>query len=449
MKKFLVFAALILASAAVVFAQELKFDGYLNSGLGVVVNDNEDNDPYFKAFGVDGESNGYRFRLNGSYTNEAKNAGARFRLQSQRNLTIGGSSNTITVKDSDGNTVGTGTLSVPNTYGYFSLAYAYGWVGFLENKITLTGGIIDDGTWTTADWWFNDDLAEGLGLLLKAEPIKGLNLGIGAYTITQQTGGSNNILTFGGNLPNFRDVTPKLDQAKYTINASYTMPDTFRLGVMFRNKNRTMWSNTDFALDDDKYAYSGDYEPCTLIGEFRFLGVKNLNAVVVGVFDYLDEFSKKGNIRLSETFGYKMDSLNVGLNAVQFMYNREVNDKKVDYNPGLLFNPWVSYTIDKIVPRLDLVYFMGGQSKTANANRQWERRGFASVAKAKDAEDDYSVFSVRPSVKLNLDNRTFLEIGDMINIDSATKDGVYKDSSDAKKKTLFTNVFYVDVKFSF
>jgi len=182
----------------------------------------------------------------------------------------------------------------------------------------------------------------------------------------------------------------------------------------------------------------------------RVLAVKNLTAVVVGTFDKLEKFEKRGNIMFSETFGYKLDNLNVGLNAVQFLYNRtDASDNKIDYNPGLLFNPWVSYTIDKIVPRLDLVYFMGGQSKTANGNNQWERRGFANVAKEKDAKDDYSVFSIRPSVKLNLDNRTFLEIGDMINIDSATKDGAYKDSSDATKKSLFSNVFYVDVKFSF
>jgi hypothetical protein len=67
----------------------------------------------------------------------------------------------------------------------------------------------------------------------------------------------------------------------------------------------------------------------------------------------------------------------------------------------------------------------------------------------KDKDDDLSVFSVRPSVKINLDSRIFLEIGDMINIDFGNFDGAYKDSDDAKKKSLFTNVFYVDVKFSF
>jgi len=421
-------AAMVLLTGAV-FAQELKFDGYINSGLGVVINDNEDIDPYLKAFGVDSESNGYRFRLNGSYTNADKNAGAKFRLQSQRRL---------------------------DQAGYLSLPYLYGWMNFLENKITLTGGLVDDGTWTSADWWRNDDAGEGLGLLLKAEPLKGLVLGFGAYTISQQSGGSNNALLYTAvkadgtagdtTLPNFGNITPKAEDIKYTINAAYTVPDMFRFGVIFRTKNKAGWTGT---RNVDDYTYSGQEESMFLQTELRLFMVKNLTAVVVGIFDKLEKvgdqgFSERGNMIFSETFGYKMDSLNVGLNAVQFMYNR-----KDDTNPSLLFNPWVSYTYDKIVPRLDLVYFMGGQSKMSKSDNQWERRGFAAVAKAKDAKDDYSVFSARPSVKINLDSKTFLEIGDMINYDMAAKDGAYKDSGNADKKTLFSNVFYVDLKWSF
>jgi hypothetical protein len=426
-KKLFVFAVLILASSAVVFAQDLKFDGYLNSGVGIVANDRDKagNDPYFKAFGVDSESNGFRFRLNGSYQNEAKNAGVRFRLQGQRTMDIS---------------------------GYLSMPYLYGWVGFFENMITLTGGLVDDATWTSADWWRNDDAGEGLGLLLKAEPVKGLNMGVGAYVISQQSGGNNNRLQVtpnaGGNasLPNFANIMPKPEDVKYTFNVAYTMPDIFRLGAIYRTKNKAGWAA---GRDNDGYAYGGQEESMFFQTELRVLAVKNLTAVVVGAFEKLEKFDERGNVILSETFGYKLDDLNVGLNAVQFLYSRQNDDGRIDMNPGLLFNIWGSYAIDKIVPRLDLVYFLGGQSKTASGANQWERRGFVNVAKAKDAEDDYSVFSVRPSVKLNLDNRTFLEIGDMINIDFAVKNGAYDDSGDADKKSLFTNVFYIDVKFSF
>jgi hypothetical protein len=436
MKKLTVIAVCIALMSGVLYAQELKFDGYINSGLGFVTNDNEDSDPYVKAFGVDSESNGFRFRLNGVYTNESKNAGARFRLQAQRRI---------------------------DQSGYFSVPFVYGWASFLENKITVTGGLVDDGTWTSADWWWNDDTGEGLGLLLKAEPVKGLIFGVGAYTISQQSGGGNNWLAYvptsgtdaDGNptygsarLPNFGDLMLKAEDVKYTINAAYTMPDTFRLNAVYRTQNKAGWV-ANRHLEGDDYTYGGREESAFFQAEFRLLAVKDLSAVVVGTFDKLENFDKSGNIIFSETFGYKIDKLNIGLNAVQFLYNRQVNDEKVEYNPGLLFNPWVSYTIDKIVPRLDLAYFMGGQSKTASGAGQWERRGFVNVAKAKDADDDYSVFSVRPSVKINVDNRTFIEIGDMVNYDLATKDGAYKDSKDANKNSLFTNVFYIDVKCSF
>jgi hypothetical protein len=439
MKKLVVIAVCIAVMSGILYAQELKFDGYINGGLGVVANDRDGEEPYVKAFGVDSESNGYRFRLNGAYTNEAKNAGARFRLQGQRRL---------------------------DQSMYLSMPYLYGWAGFFENKITLTGGLVDEGTWTSADWWWNDDTGEGLGLLLKAEPIKGLVFGAGAYTISQQSGGGNNWLQFtpisqgadgtytaGANrLPNFGDLMLKAEDVKYTIGAAYTMPDTFRFSAIFRTQNKAGWTGTRY-LEGDDYDYSGREESAFLQAEFRLFAVKDLTTVVVCTFDKLEAFEKRGNIMFSETFGYKIDKLNVGLNAVQFLYNRtDSNDEKVDFNPGLLFNPWVSYTIDKVVPRLDLAYFMGGQSKTANAsisNYQWERRGFAALAKAKDADDDYSVFSARPSVKINVDNRTFIEIGDMVNLDMATKDGAYKDSKDANKNSLFTNVFYIDVKCSF
>jgi len=418
MKKKIAIAVMTVFLAGTIYAQELKFDGYLNSGLGVAVDDNEDNDAYFKVFGVDSESNGYRFRLNGSYTNEAKNAGARFRLQGQRRI---------------------------DRSGYLSMPYAYGWVGFFDSKITLTGGIVDDGTWTTADWWWNDDQGEGLGLLLKAEPVKGLNLGFGVYTISQQSGGGNNILSIdnGISLPNFANAVMKPEDAKYTFNAAYTMPDAFRFGVSFRTKNRAGWRETTPPAD---YPYTGREEASQLVGEFRLLAVKGLTAVAIGIFDTLEDFNDAGNITLSETFGYKLENLNLGLNAVQFLYNRG----STDIDPGLLFNLWGSYAFGSIVPRLDLAYFIGGQSKTALSDKQWDRRGFTPTKNGSpDADDDLSVFSVRPSVKFNLDSRIFLEIGDMINFDSGNYDGAYADSGDAKKRSLLTNVFYVDLKFSF
>jgi hypothetical protein len=442
----LVSTALIMAASVVVFAQELKFDGYLNIGLGIATTDKEvdgKQEAFFKAFGVDSESNGFRFRFNGSYQNEAKNAGVRFRLQGQRRI---------------------------DQSGYLSMPYLYGWLGFFDNRMTLTGGLVMDSTWESADWWWADDTGEGLGLLLKGEPLKGLTLGVGVYTISQQSGGRNNALlvrpetgtnsagipVYGGeSLPNFGTLMLRPEDAKYTFNAAYTMPDLFRFSASYRTKNKAGWTNTRH-LDNDDYVYGGREESAYLQTELRLLMVKNLTAVVVGTLDKLEAFYERGNMMFSETLGYRLDNVNFGLNAVQFVYNRTEKsldpnagtDNKVSMNPGLLFNPWISYTFGRFVPRLDAVAFLGGQSKMGSGDNQWERRGFINVAKAKDANDDYTTFSIRPSVKFNLDSRISLEIGDMINIDTAEKDGAYADTH-VNKKSLFSNVFYADVKFSF
>jgi hypothetical protein len=99
-----------------------------------------------------------------------------------------------------------------------------------------------------------------------------------------------------------------------------------------------------------------------------------------------------------------------------------------------------------------VAYFLGGQSSLGgNGNNTWGRTltGFAAKLGTADVDDDYAVFNIRPSVKLNLNNRTFVEIGDSFNIDSADFDGAYKDAGDAQKKSRLSNVFYVDLKWSF
>jgi len=424
-------AALLLSTivAGGLRAQELKFDGYVNSGLGVISTDIKDSDTVLKAFGVDSQQNGYRFRLNGSYQNEAGKAGARLRFQSQSTL----------------------------ANGYFSLPYAYGWVKFANDIFYAAGGIVDDGTWATGDWWlYGDRIDGGLGALLKATPVKGLDLGLGAYVVNVQAG-SNNQTLGAGNI-NFVDVRPKFGDVKYTYSAAYTLPDVFRVVATFRWKNKA-----GYDANSAKDGYQGRDESSRLLGEVRYLGVKDLTAVAAASFDKIEDFDNSGNIILSETFAYKLDSLNLGLNAAQFLYSRKA-DAKPDKDTGLLFNLWGSYAFGGIIPRLDLAYFLGGQSTLGAGNNTWGRTtaGFANKTGTADVGDDYSVFSVRPSVRLNLDSRTFVEIGDIINYDFANFDGYRKDGqalvlthNDPTKILLgdtesrLSNVFYIDFKWSF
>ena len=419
-------AVLLLSAPVVTNTQEIQFDGYFNSGLGVVYSTHADTDTYLKAFGVDSEQNGYRFRLNGSYTNEEENIGVKFRFQSQSSLDPG---------------------------GYFSLPYVYGWLNFFDDTIYVAAGIVDDSTWQTADWWINDDTGEGLGLLLKATPLEGLDLGFGAYIISQQGSGSNNILSYGSLLPNFGTITPKIQDAKYVFSASYTMPDLFYLGASFRLKNKAGWHDS---LEDIKkfgYNYENRHESSQLISEFRFLRVENLTAIVAASFDNIQEFDINGNIIITQTLGYELNNLSLGLNAAEFLYIRkDFYGNKIPYKPSLLFNLWGTYTIDNITPRLDLAYFFNGQSTAwVDETYMWHRRGFVNpkIDSSYSVDNYCSVFSVRPSVRLNLTRNIFLEVGDMFNYEFSNFDGAYGDSSDPGKRSLISNVFYLDFTWAF
>ncbi|MDR1352277.1 MAG: hypothetical protein LBK05_03250 [Treponema sp.] len=435
---------LVLVIAGGLFAQELKFDGYVNSGLGIVLTNTKvpdgsgtkTADPKITAFGVDSEQPGYRFRLNGSYTNAEGTAGARFRFQAQSNFELGA----------------------------FSLPYAYGWVSFLNNIFTVNGGLVDDGTWNSGGAILNDDVGEGLGALVKISPIAGLNLGVGAYVITPQGGGSNNIIeTPAGETTTkttkFSDLDIPLDRLKYTVSAGYSMPDLFKATASFRTANQTVNTVSRFA-DADSEVFSGN-ETSKLIFGAQLLAVKNLTAVLEVEADKLEDTGAdkdKDNIdfNLYETIGYKMGDLSFGLNAVQYIRS----EKDVDHDFGLHLNPWISYAIGSIVPRLDLNYLMAGKALTGTASinsgtgditlpvtgTSYHRKVFA-YADNGDA-DNLSVIAVRPSVKFNIDKNTFIEIGDLFAF-STGPEGAFADADDAKKSSNINNVIYIDFVWKF
>jgi hypothetical protein len=388
--------------AGMAFAQELKFDGYVNSGLGLVITDRniqdgadtKKADPYIAAYGVDSEQTLFRFRLNGSYTNADGNAGAKFRFQAQSN---------------------TQTPIFP---------YAFGWVKFFD-MLTLNAGIVDDGTWASRGAILADDQGEGLGILVKFSPIAGLDLGAGAYTANTGSGTGNNAL---GNLTSTHDW----NEAKYTINASYTMADLFRVNATYRGENRA--------------GGGASRESSRAIGEFQLLSVENLTAVVEGELDNLQDFDPSGKVNIYETLGYKLNDLGFGLNAVQYLLMAD------DSDIAFRFNPWVSYTIGKLVPRLDVVYFMGGQvdGSTDTADGRLHRNGYAPVAASgsiKANDPDVSVIGIRPSLKINLDSRTTLEIGDLLNYEK--RPGDYYGVPGGLKDSKLTNTFYVDLTVKF
>ena len=171
-----------------------------------------------------------------------------------------------------------------------TLAFGYGWIK-LADIFTIKAGLVDDGTWTTADVIYNDDQSEGAGILVRATPITGLDLGVGAYVASYESGSNNNVIP----------VLPSqfvIKEAKYTFNAAYTMYKMFRVMLSGRTKNET---------EGDSAAQTSH-----ALAEFRLLFVDNLTAVIVGEVNKLDDYSDNGEINLYQTIGYKMGDLAFG-----------------------------------------------------------------------------------------------------------------------------------------
>jgi hypothetical protein len=394
MKRILIFL-LILTAGTGLFAQGLKINGYFNSGLGVIATnrDGVNPNPAFTAFGVDSWQPGYRFRLNGAYTNGANNAGVKFRFQSQ------------------GVIQQSGALSGAS----FTIPYVYGWVSFIDNVITLNGGLVDDATWDTGGVLLGRngaDQGEGLGALVKISPIEGLDLGVAAYGISARNG-TDQAANVPFDVPGFG-----MDDVKYVANFGYTVPDLLKIIATFRTAN----SSTGITKTQSSRAIAG-------IG---LLAVENLTALVEAELNNLQNFSNTGTISFYETLGYRPGDVGFGLNAGQHL-----SQSSAQSDMGLEFAPWIDITLGSVVPRLDLVYFLGGTADLlAPQVRSYHRVGYKPTYNT-----NVDVLSVRPSVKFNIgdDGATFIEMGDVVYFANVL-------TNSAKS---LTNVFYVDFKWSF
>jgi hypothetical protein len=152
-----------------------------------------------------------------------------------------------------------------------------------------------------------------------------------------------------------------------------------------------------------------------------------LTAILEGELDKLQDFSNSGAISVYETLGYKLGNLGFGLNAAEYLSQAANADLAVE------IAPWVQYTLGNIVPRLDVVYFLGGTTPVTGGGHYGRLNGYANPP---SYNADNTVLSFRPSVKFNAGS-AFVELGDVVYlITTAAADS-------------FWNVFYVDFKWSF
>jgi hypothetical protein len=423
MKKLGIVAVLLAAgvfAASGLFAQGLVFDGYVNSGLGVVVSTEENApDPFIAAVGNDSWNNAWTVRMNAKYTNEAGNVGAQVQFAAQ------------------------------SGWNFFAVPFAYGWFSAFDNILTVKGGIVNDGTWSTGGAHLVGDQGAGLGTLVRITPISGLDIGVGAYVTNTLLGFQDNAVfdgNFGLSYGSSRYFARELDQAKYTFNLGYTLPDVVKFVGSFRTKSETDVSG------------GAPYVTSRTIMAVSVLAVPKLKAIVELELDNLQDFeamkvgdetawegkfvddpiASSGKINIGETFQYDAlldGKLLVGLWAVEFLSQAE------DTDFAFYVNPWVSYAIGSIVPRLDLTYGASMQAGFNNGGLTWRRGNFSPKY-----IDDFSFIAIRPSVKFNIDANTFVEIGDFINIENAPK-GTWVHAPDDDSR--ISNAFYVDFKWSF
>jgi hypothetical protein len=401
MKRIIAFL-LVLTAGTALSAQELQFSGYFNSGLGIVGTDS--GAPLsVRAFGNDAQANGFRFLLNGAFTNAVATAGASFRFQSQA----------TTYAQSGANP--------PTALGYFSLPYAYGWVTFFKGLVHIKAGIVDDATWSSAGYLLGrsgGDQGEGLGALLRISPVTGLDLGFGAYAISLRGGPDNSFLaktTFGG--------TVELDDIKYTFNLGFTIPELLRFVASFRTKNAS-----GVAVAETSRALAG----------ISILAVKDLTAILEGEFNRLTDFSNTGAIGVYETLGYKLGGLGFGLRAAEYLSQAANTDLAVE------IAPWVEYAFGNIAPRLDVTYYLGGTAPITTGGNYGRLFGYNAVT----YNTGNRLINFRPSVKFNV-GTAFVELGDIIYLSkTAAVAAAGAAPASAGTDTLW-NVFYVDFKWSF
>lgn len=300
----LLLALAVLGSAA--FAQELKFSGYLDTGVAYF--DDGTNDP---TIGLWGDDSGTTTRLNfqGAYTNQ--NVGATFRLRMQN--------------------VDTGSPAATPAHSAVFVNRAWVWATMFDGMAKLQVGKLGDYTWSS----FGNDFGNfdtATGLQLQIMPVAGLNFGFflpADGTVAQRALAED---AFG-------DIA---------LGASYALDGigAFRAGFDLS------------PIDDSNMAYFS--AKITAVEGFEFLFDAQLKDIGNDVTGYT---------YLYQGIDYTKDALNVGIDLEQTIYADDAQEILLAFAPyisydlgmfipgfafeysmqddlnGMYFNPYVKYNV--------------------------------------------------------------------------------------------------------
>lgn len=304
--------ALLLALALVggaVFAQELKFSGYLDTGIAIF--DDGTNDPTLGLWGDDSGTT-TRFNLQAAYTNNNVGATARLRMQN----------------------IDTGTPSSAAAADHHSTVFinrAFAWATVLDGKVKTVVGKLGDYTWAS----FGNDIGTfdtQTGLQVQIMPMAGLNFG---FFLPADGTAADRLLV--------EDAFKNID-----FGGSYSMDGigSFRAGFNMS------------PLDDSNMAYVSA----------KITAVENLVILVDAQMDKIGN-DVTGSTYLFQEIDYTMDALNVGIDLEQTLYADDTKEVKLMFGPyvsydmgtfvpgfvfqytmqddlsGMYLNPYVKYNV--------------------------------------------------------------------------------------------------------
>ena len=355
MKKILVALVVLALAGGGAFAQGWTFNGLVNGGLGLFFFD--DADHQYVAPINSTPANGFRTQLQANFVNNDGNAGMRFRLRAQGNEPSNAAN--------------------PNDFVHF----AFGWMSF--DMVTVYGGLVDVGYFNSLDRMFDDGNGQGLGLLAVLQPMDGLTLGFGAFS-GGPAGGANGVTL----------IADDSNLVKATVSFVYEMPDFLRFTGSFRTGNNAWVGRGE--------------EVSQLYVSGSFLGDADMHAAATIRLLRLEDFGDLGQMHFHATFGHTGLVDNMGIHAGVTCAISMVDDSDL----GLWIWAGASYQVsERIVPRLDIHYMMGGAATNAQSlHTNMFRDGFTF-------NSDDSQLQIRPSVQFIAAPGAFVQIGCVISID--------------------------------
>jgi len=292
-RQFICGCLMILAAAGIGSAQELRWNGSVDSGVKATWGDNVrdadgDKEVRVQASNDDGVD-GARATLNAIVYNEVRGVKIGIKADS-----------------------GWREWPEPKEYSNLYFYNAYGWVNLFNNMVNIKTGIIDDSVWVSpgaGEYHYSTNK----GLRLEVKPMEGLNAGA--------------FMNFGGG---WGPLTLSQWVHETGFGASYNKrPFDAAAGVKLAS---------DRSPDNEERtrAYFG----------FRYWGISNFILSIDGQFENMGNFNKKGFLTLNERAAYQIQDLYSGITFTQMLFGQKTSDDGREKHPFYFkLNPFAEYGI--------------------------------------------------------------------------------------------------------